>query len=71
MPHLLADLGTERGIAVFRLSFCLIIWVKEIMLFATTHSSLDPTFLQRSHTLSFPCSFPLHDMALQSLSNER
>lgn len=64
VPCLLADLGTERSIAVFRLSLSLIIRVKEIMLFATIHSSLDPTFLPCSHTLSFSCSFSLNGSAV-------
>lgn len=69
MPYLLADLGTEGSIAVFCLSLCLIIQVKQIMLFAPTHSSLDSIFLPCSDTFPFLAAFL--STALQWLSKER
>lgn len=56
--------GNRGSIAVFYLSLCLITRVKQIMLFATTRSCLDPTFLLCSHTLSLSFSFPLNSSAV-------
>lgn len=64
MPYLLADLGTRSKHCSSVCPLCLITRVKQIMLFANTHLSLDPTFLPCSHTLSFSSSFPLNSSAV-------